>query len=152
MTNNTFSKIAGLIALVFTLTVASSGHAQWYSSDANPSSIGPLHVRLRDAAKEACWTNLKESRKFAEEKLRSKGYDLTEDNDREVYKFEISVIAFRLNDGGCVYSIAIQLYKTAEVAGIFGYHEIGSSQFAGYTPENANNRVIEIIQAMVGKM
>lgn len=48
----------------------------WCSPDANPASVGPIGVSLSDDATGACWTNLKEAREYAEEKLRIKGFNV----------------------------------------------------------------------------
>lgn len=151
MINNTFSNIAGLIALVFTLTLASSGSAQWYSADANPHSTLPIGVALQDNAQNACWTNLRDSLVYAREKLSLKGYSLLDDTSSGLYGFYITVDAFRKN-GSCNYTITIDLEKDANLEGIAGIHNIGSHGVFGYHPNNANIAVIEAIQAMVDKM
>ena len=63
-----------------------------------------INVELGDAAKGACWTNLKEVREYAEEKLRTFGLKVSDveymNADKNTYWFVISVNANRLNKDG----------------------------------------------------
>ena len=38
-----------------------------------PENVGDVHVHISDRAVNGCWTNLKESREYAEEQLKMRG-------------------------------------------------------------------------------
>ena len=43
-----------------------------------PENVGDIHVHISDRAVNGCWTNLKESREYAEEQLKMRGYTISE--------------------------------------------------------------------------
>jgi hypothetical protein len=94
-------KLANLknsLALVIVLGCSFLGgtaNAIWYSENANPNSIGTINVSLNDSVDGACWTNLKEVREYAEEKLRQQGYEVVSKEGK--YNFRISVHGGRSN-------------------------------------------------------
>ena len=66
--------------------MTADGHAKNISL----SGVQTVKVDLNDSAKSACWTNLKEARKYAEEKFRIRGIKVVEEypkrNDRVVFE------------------------------------------------------------------
>ena len=66
-----------------------------------------INVELGDGATGACWTNLKEVREYAEEKLRTVGLKVSDVEymvaEKNTYWFVISVNANRLNKDGSVH-------------------------------------------------
>ena len=82
-----------LIALLMTL--ATQAGAEVYDKNFNFKGTKFL-VMLHDIAKGGCWTNLREVREYAEEKLRIKGATLTEDGwDSNTFLLEILIQADR---------------------------------------------------------
>ena len=145
-------KRSWLLPVALILFLFGNNANAFYSPGANPTSVGPIEVVLEDDAEDACWTNLKETREYAEEKLRNKGYSVTT-KDAAGYKFAIVVNSFRLdNRDECIYNILLQIYKNSTVAGLFGVHEIGSGGGFGIHPKNANNAVISNVQEFIDEM
>jgi hypothetical protein len=128
-----------------------SANAQYYSSGANPTTVESISVEILDSAIEGCWTNLREVREYAEEKLRIAGYEV-ESNGGE-YSFGISVNAFRLNGREeCVGAIGVQIYSSSTRRGVFGFHEIGNHGGVYIKPGNLNNDVLEMVNSVVRVM
>ena len=144
-------KRSWLLPVALILFLFGNNANAFYSTGANPTSVGAIEVVLADSAKDACWTNLKETRQYAEEKLRNKGYSTAAKPDG--YRFIISVISFRLKSRSeCVYAINLQVYKGYFVDDVYGFHEIGSRSVAGIRPTNANNEVIISVQELIDEM
>lgn len=128
-----------------------TANAQWVSVDVSPYSTGPISVKLQDAAEDACWTNLREVREYADEKLQMSGYGTRKyEVPTDLYTIYITVIARRTN-GQCVGSILLELQKSAIAGGIFGYHQVGSS-FTALGDTNFNNPVIDQVRKFINKM
>jgi hypothetical protein len=62
--------------------------------NATPEALGPIEVLLVDHSSESCWTNLREVREYAEEKLVAEGFELAPQGSR-TFKLEVVVTAFR---------------------------------------------------------
>jgi hypothetical protein len=115
-----------------------------------PDEVGPVGVALSDNAADACWTNLREVREYAEEKLRSEGYALAGER-REMldYTLVISVNGYRSKAVPiCVGSITAMVTKVTEADGILGMHVINleDSVVTSAPNGNLNQRVIEVVQ------
>ena len=58
-----------------------------------------VYVSLDDNAKEGCWTNFREAREYAEERLRSSGFIVVQERainaNASMYPFSLSVIGLR---------------------------------------------------------
>tara|TARA_R110000787_G_scaffold7939_2_gene26754 strand:- start:7 stop:450 length:444 start_codon:yes stop_codon:yes gene_type:complete len=145
---NLMKSLALTVAVL--LTTSSAANA-WYSTGANPTSIGTINVVLEDGAKDACWTNLREVREYAEEKLKIKGYNAVAEKG-DGYTFEISVDAFRSDAGTCIGHYATTIWASNYRNGIFGVHEIGNRGSFGTNPNNFNTWVINLISKMIAEM
>lgn len=120
----------------------------FYSHGASPDTIGSISITINDEAKDACWTNLREVREYAEEKISSKRYNLVPENGN--YDFVISLNAFR-QGSICVGSYDIQIIKITTTDGVLGFHEIGD--LGGVATQSDFNKVmIEAVQDMTNEM
>lgn len=137
-----------VITLAVLFTTANAANA-WYAPDVNSSSINSITVNLYDGAENACWTNLREAREYAEEKLEIKGYNVLAEGDE--YSFNISVSSSRDN-GMCFGSVKVEIFVGNYRNGVFGLHLIGSMTDALLEPNNFNNYVIEVISDMIAEM
>ena len=130
--------------------------AQMLDQTISPKEIGPVSVAMNDNASGACWTNLREVREYAEEKLRTRGYELSgDDKDLVNYTLLINVDGFRSKaEPFCVGSIMVILAKGVEQDEIFGLHMINmeNSVATSSLNGNLNQRVIEVVQAAVDSM
>ena len=145
---NLMKSIAVTVAVL--LTTSTTANA-WYSKTANPTSIGTISVGIADGAKDACWTNLREVREYAEEKLKIKGYNVVAEMGGG-YEFAIKVDAFRSDAGTCIGKYSAQIWASNIRDGVTGFQEIGSSGNYGTHPNNFNNWVIELISNMIEQM
>ena len=141
------------------LATSVSGQDQTKASQRglNPESIEAIQVRLGDNATEACWTNLKEVREYAEEKLRIKGYNIAAELPPPVmppnFLFWIGVGGERDHNGLCNGSITISVQAFAvvdEFLGRFMLLDEGTS--ISNASNNLNRRVIEATQAAIDQM
>jgi hypothetical protein len=139
-----------ITALAISLAPSESLSQPYYSSEANPSSIGTISVSIIDEANGACWTNLREVREYAEEKISSKGYNLVKEKGE--YYFDINLNSFRVNNGMCVGSYKIQIASPTRKNGVFGFHEIGAASGVATMPDNFNRKMIELVQYMTESM
>ena len=145
---NLMKSIAVTVAVL--LTTSSAANA-WYSNSANPTSIGTISVALDDGAEDACWTNLREAREYAEEKLKIMGYNVVAE-EGDGYTFAIIVDAFRRGSGACVATWEVQISAGNYRNGVFGGHTIGAFSSYGSHPNNLNTWVIELISKMIAEM
>lgn len=145
------SVVAGMFLLG-----AGAVHAQSLGENLRPEEIGSVSISLIDNAGDACWTNLKEVREYAEEKLRGRGYQLRDDSSALVnYTLMINVNAFRHQAAPtCVSSIAVNIMKALTSDGVFGFHVIAMKDIIVTSPlnGNVNNRVIETVKELVDGM
>ena len=115
-------------------------------------SIKHVDVILDDEATNACWTNLKESREYAEEKLRGLGATLYDDEDKyfgQYYAMVINVQSKRLDIGVCFGAIAISLETGTQLNDTF-HRGVLKSMVSSFTgTQNANNMVIDQIQSFL---
>jgi hypothetical protein len=135
-------------AVLFTTTNAAN--AMGYSPDADPSSVGSIIVKIDDNAKNSCWTNLREAREYAEEKLEIEGYNVLAESGE--YGFNIRVVSERDNRGVCWGYIYINIWAFGVRNDVSGIHEIGSGGGAVLNQDNLNTYVIKMISQMVAQM
>jgi hypothetical protein len=135
-------------AVLFTTTNAAN--AAFYSPSANSSSVGSITVKLYDNADNACWTNLREAREYAEEKLDIEGYNVLAEGGE--YNFSIAVNSERDNRGMCWGYVNLTIWAVSRRNGVGGVHQIGLSISAFLNPDNFNTAVIEIISEMIAEM
>ena len=132
------------LAILLTFSTQTSADEMTYSDLKNLK----VNVLLADSAKGACWTNLTESREYAEEKLRSAGATVVLPPSVPDYILRLNVMsrrneAFKL----CYGSIRVELLtptmvnRRDHVAYAMEYDAIFMGQ------QNVNTGVIESIQA-----
>ena len=83
------------LLIVLLMTLATQAGAEIY--DASFSFKGQkFNVILHDSARGGCWTNLREAREYAEEKLRMKGAIIQKEGwDSDTFVLQINVISGR---------------------------------------------------------
>ena len=128
-----------------------TGSAQWVSPDVNPKSVGTIYVHLEDDAKGGCWTNLREVREYAEEKLRIAGYSTTAEDNVFQARLWVKVLAYKSN-GQCVGAARAALVKPHKLEGVIGFHESGNHVILTNQNGNLNAAVISVVQDLIDKM
>jgi len=146
------------ITLIIFILFAAPSYAQFISQEFRLADTGTVHVQLSDNATNGCWTNLRETREYAEEKLRSKGAKISSEprlGDHD-YRFSVSVTAYRTG-GGCVAAVQIQLYTSRFLPNlngqmIFYIAEVGFSNrlISGYP--KANEAVLDYVKEFIDKL
>ena len=139
------------IGAFFTAAWCSAVSAQWVSTGVNPKSVGTIHVYLEDGAIGGYWTNLREVREYAEEKLRIAGYSTTSDDIVFGQRLSIKVTAYKSN-GQCVGSARAALVKPSYLAGFFGFYETGHHTILTNQNRNLNTEVISVVQELINEM
>ena len=133
-----------LVAFLMTVSTQASTQDMTYSDLKNFR----VSVFIADAAKDACWTNLTESREYAEEKVRSAGATVVPHASIPDYVVVVRVRSVRDTAfGSCFGSISVELLTSTMVNG--RRHEATAIEsgaiFMGL--QNANPRVIQSIQS-----
>ena len=121
------------------------------------NEVGNVIVHLADEATGACWTNLKEVREYAEEKLRMKGVKVTEKDTftSKTYILEIAVSAMRYladGSGGCVGYIRVHLSTYARVHDIFHNAIAAANGTTIVNPQNFNRYTIEAVSDLISEL
>ena len=133
-----------LVAFLMTVSTQANTQEMTYSDLRNLK----VNVLLQDNAKDACWTNLTESREYAEEKLRSAGATIVLSPSVPNYLLRLKVMS-RRNQAlkSCFGSIRVELLtptmvnRRDHVAYAMEYDAIFMGQ------QNVNTDVIERIQS-----
>ena len=114
-----------------------------------PDNVDSVRVNIKDGAKEGCWTNLGEVKRYAEDKLEIAGYAVaSKDMQRTAKSFElaISVNSGRGVANGCYGSVAFQIYTPRWVDGMYGHFVVGSGGAVFSGQINTNQLVLEYLQ------
>ena len=143
------------IAIFMTFATQASADVFTYADIKN---LKHIEVVLSDRAKNACWTNLSESRQYAEEKLRGAGATLfSPDTDEkyygEYYAFLIDVASRRGKAMPLCYgSIVIKIGTPVSISGK-NHDAIAQGYQAIFTgKQNVNVEVIEAIQTFLEQL
>jgi hypothetical protein len=143
------------IAIFMTFATQASADVFTYADIKN---LKHIEVVLSDRAKNACWTNLSESRQYAEEKLRGAGATLfSPDTDEkyygEYYAFIIDVASRRSKTMALCYgSIVIKIATPVSISGNDHDATAQSYQAIFTGKQNVNVAVIESIQTFLEKL
>ena len=143
-----------VIFILMSFVAANFATAADYFTANDFKNLGSISVVLKDEARDACWTNLTESREYAEEKVLMSGSKPSIVEDRSWgrdYLLIVKVGSHRSEALGlCFGNIEISLITGAEYNGFV--HEAGLARYNAYFMglNNANQEVINSIQAFFG--
>ncbi|WP_288939235.1 hypothetical protein [uncultured Roseovarius sp.] len=161
LTGDSVQEMSKILLTVAMLTAATSLSAQDKPNPKDlglaPDAIRSIHVRIADSASGACWTNLKEVRDYAEEKLRAKNYNLIDKVQSPKvpdFTFWIGVVAQRDSMDTCDGAINVSVQTLARVDRFFGRFVLTPevSKTVSGAGRNFNRRVIEAVQEMTDHM
>ena len=127
----------------------------------SPEVIETIAIVISDDATGGCWTNLGEAKTYAEDQLRLKGYELTQEHivifgswGASSWDFNILVHSERLDNGRCYGSAKIELKTFVSEEFREDRHTSGrlvigktGSIFTGY--QNANTLVLDLIREAI---
>ena len=141
------------------LAWSSQAGAEVYDDNFRLSQINGVDVVLNDSARGACWTNLKEVREYAEEKLLWKGVKiLTEEKPFDFlqnFMLEISVVANRLyedNSGPCYGVINFSLRTISKINDTLMYAVVGEATHLILRKTNLNRDMIDVLKEFIAKL
>jgi len=148
-----------LFALLFAFMAWSSQvEAEVFDPNFELSQIKGVSVYLIDDAKGACWTNLKEVREYAEEKLHMRGVKGVDGQTsltmEQNYLFSIAVHSRRLlkdGSGHCWGSIRVILSTVTMINGNRHKALIGEYSAGSLLKTNQNRRVIEAVSEFLAE-
>ena len=132
------------LAILLTFSTQTSADEMTYSDLRNLK----VNVLLQDNAKDACWTNLTESREYAEEKLRSAGATVVLSPSVPNYFLRLNVMSRRNKALPLCYgSIRVELLTPTMVNGR-NHEALAIYSYAIFMGrQNVNTDVIERIQS-----
>ena len=149
----------GITALFFSFSLQSqASEGTWGEENVKLSDL-EVEVVLSDDARDGCWTNLREVREYAEEKLFSRGIKRVKSFDYQNpnhYRFNISVVAARIyndNSGPCAGHISLDLVRYAPVNGWFHIVTLYDGKDSLFLDKaNLNNKVLEQVRLKINDM
>ena len=98
-----------LISLILILICPTWAVAGKFDPEITLADISPVRVRISDGATGGCWTNIKETKNYAEDQIQITGGKTVETNQLAVSDMRIMVTAERLKYGVCYGSITVTL-------------------------------------------
>lgn len=137
---------------------AQRAFALWSNEEFRLSDTKSVSVTLADDASDGCWTNLRETREYAEEKLRAKGANIVPQPVAGLHNYElaVSVNAYRTKFG-CVANVNLQIRALIRVPNLkgdqLGHFALvaGSNQlFSGY--DKMNNEVLNEVKEFISRL
>lgn len=151
-----------LVLFCVLMAWSAKADAQVIDDNFRLSEVSNVNVKLTDDATGACWTNLKEVREYAEEKLRMKGVNVLEMNRGlapfdylKTYNFQILVNAGRTFDdvsGACIGYIRVQLYTFVQVNNTTPIAIAASNIARAGHLENFNQYIIEQVSDLISEL
>ena len=137
---------------------ASPSFAGVVDDDFKLSAAYSVAVVILDDAKDGYWTNLRETREYAEEKLRSKGAKVVPEEVYlpNSYSFLIHVLSYRTTSG-CAASIVVNLETPSWVKNSngdmiihYGIAYRDGTLITGY--DKANNEVLNVVKRVIDNL
>ena len=131
-----------LIALILLFIFPSWAAAQKYDSKITIADISPVWVKIGDSAKNGCWTNLKETKNYAEGQIEIIGGKTGETAGEAYSTMNIYVIAEKIiNTERCYGSITITFERGGSFEGHFAYILFSQIDGIGIKTNNFNTFV-----------
>lgn len=141
VTRSVGTKMKKLCLTAYLLMFASQASA-WVLKEFTPANVSSISVTIDDKATDACWTNISEVKRYAEDKLELSGFNVVRGSDGtrtsgSHFVFFLQVHAYRHQDL-CYGNVDIMLYTPAKVNEMFAPLMVGngSAVFQGYEKVN----------------
>ena len=97
-----------ILMLTIIIVSASSTSAQYVDPNFSIRDF-KVFVQLIDKAKEGCWTNISETRKYIKNKLSESGVKLIDDQSKTDLTLKFSILAQRTGHGWCYGNMSLTL-------------------------------------------
>ena len=97
-----------MLLLTIFLGMANSASSQYVDPNFSIKDL-KVFVQIIDKAKEGCWTNISETRKYIKNKLSNSGTRLIDDQSNTDLTLKFSILAQRTGHGGCYGNMSLSL-------------------------------------------
>ena len=97
-----------LLSLTFVVGLQNSVSAQYVDPSFSIKDF-KVFVQVIDKAKEGCWTNISETRKYIKNKLSESGAKLIDDQSKTDLTLKFSILAQRTGHGWCYGNMSLSL-------------------------------------------
>ena len=97
-----------LLLLSIIVGTATSTSAQYVDPDFSIKDL-KVFIQIVDKAKEGCWTNISDTRKYIQNKLSDSGVQLIDDQSNTDLTLKFSVLAKRTGHGGLYGNMSLRL-------------------------------------------
>ena len=97
-----------ILLLTILLGMANSASSQYVDPNFSIKDF-KVFVQVIDKAKEGCWTNISETRKYIKNKLSSSGVNLIDDQSNTDLTLKFSILAQRTGHGWCYGNMSLRL-------------------------------------------
>ena len=97
-----------LLSLTFVVGLQNSVFAQYVDPNFSIKNF-KVFVQVIDKAKEGCWTNISETRKYIKNKLSESGTKLIDDQSKTDLTLKFAILAQRTGHGWCYGNMSLSL-------------------------------------------
>ena len=97
-----------IISLIITVGFTTSASSQYVDPNFSIQNF-KVFVQVIDKAKEGCWTNISETRKYIKNKLSERGAKLIEDRSKTDLTLKFAIVAQRTGHGWCYGNMSLRL-------------------------------------------
>ena len=145
-----------LIALFLILFFPSWASAQKFAQGVTLADLSPIYVSINDYASGGCWTNLKEVKTYASDKIELSGGQLVNSIDEVMGKgiaFVIVVNAQRHEQLGMCYgtiSVTTETFGTMpQFPDVFGLLKYSQKSVILIEANNLNQKVLDVVNKAI---
>ena len=97
-----------ILLLTIVMGIGTSASSQYLDPNFSIKNF-KVFVKLIDKAKEGCWTNISDTRRFVQNKLAQNGVNLIEDQGKTDLTLKFSIHAQRTGHGWCYGNMSLRL-------------------------------------------
>ncbi len=97
-----------ILLLTFVVGMANSASSQYVDPNFSIKNL-KVFVQVIDKAKEGCWTNISETRKYIKNKLSESGAKLIDDQSKTDLTLKFAILAQRTGHGWCYGNMSLRL-------------------------------------------
>ena len=147
-----------LVALIFLLIAPTWAVALKIAKGVTLADVSPIYVSINDYASGGCWTNLKEVKTYASDKIELSGGKLVKTLEEVTGKgigFVIIVNAKRHSQLGVCFgdiSVTTETFGTApQFPEVYGLLTLSQKKFNFIDPVNFNQHVLDIVSKAIAE-
>jgi len=97
-----------IILLIITVGIATSASSQYVDPNFSIQNF-KVFVQVIDKAKEGCWTNISETRKYIKNKISESGAKIIDDQSKTDLTLKFAIMAQRTGHGWCYGAMSLRL-------------------------------------------